>query len=448
MKNGEKKLNFATRCIHAGQVPDPSTGALITPIYATSTYAQKSPGVHQSFEYSRTQNPTRFAYERCIADLENGRAGFAFASGMAINTLLVLLYPGDHVIGMDDLYGGTIRLFNQVKQRSSDLSFSYVDMTDLNNLSQQIKPETKLLWMESPTNPLLKLVDIEKVIKIAHQHNLITILDNTFATPWIQQPLTLGCDLVVNSATKYLNGHSDMVIVVVCENAELIKKITYLQNAMGAIQSSFDSFLALRGLHTLALLMQKHCESALKIAQFLEQHYKVEKVFYPGLVSHPQHELAKQMQHGFGGIISFMLKGGLEETRRFLKHCRLFTLAESLGCVERLVDHPAIMTHAALPVETRERLGITDSLLRLSVGIEHVQGLIDDLDTHQLSKNIYYFIMKKNTLLILFFALFISACYLPPKTLESSNNQESKPFKINPNTHLSVLPPPISQKNF
>lgn len=383
MKNIEKKLDFATRCIHAGQVPDPSTGALITPIYATSTYAQKSPGVHQGFEYSRTQNPTRFAYERCIADLENGHAGFAFASGMAaINTLLELLNPGDHIIGMDDLYGGTVRLFNQIKQRSSNLSFSYVDMSDLNNLIQQIKPETKLLWMESPTNPLLKLVDIEEVVKIAHQHNLITVLDNTFATPWIQRPLTLGCDLVVHSATKYLNGHSDMVggIVVAGNNPELIEKISYLQNAMGAIQGPFDSFLALRGLHTLALRMQRHCENALKIARFLEQHNKVEKVFYPGLTSHPQYELAKkQMLNGFGGIVSFVLKGDLEETRYFLKRCRLFTLAESLGCVESLVDHPAIMTHAALPMEIRKHLGITDSLLRLSVGIEAAQDLIKDL---------------------------------------------------------------------
>lgn len=384
MKTSKKKLDFTTRCIHAGQLPDPTTGALITPIYATSTYAQKSPGIHQGFEYSRTQNPTRFAYERCIADLENGGAGFAFASGMAaINTLLELLNPGDHIIGMDDLYGGTVRLFNQIKQRSSDLSFSYVDMSDLNNLSKQIKSETKLLWMESPTNPLLKLVDIEQAVKIAHQHKLITVLDNTFATPWIQQPLSLGCDLVVHSATKYLNGHSDMIggIVVVGNNTELTEKIAYLQNAMGAIQSPFDSFLALRGLHTLALRMQRHCENALKIAQFLEQHNKVVKVFYPGLASHSQHSLAKkQMRNGFGGIVSFVLQGDLKTTLSFLKRCRLFTLAESLGCVESLIDHPATMTHAALPLETRESLGITDNLLRLSVGIESVQDLIDDLE--------------------------------------------------------------------
>jgi len=379
----KKKLDFATRSIHAGQIPDPSTGALITPIYATSTYAQKSPGVHQGFEYSRTQNPTRFAYQRCIADLENGRAGFAFASGMAaINTVLELLSPGDHVIGMDDLYAGTVRLFDQVKQRSAGLRFSYVDMTDLDNLSAHIRPETKLLWLESPSNPLLKLVDIERLVTIARQHSLITVLDNTFATPWIQQPLTMGCDLVVHSATKYLNGHSDMVggIVVVGDDQELIDKMTYLQNATGAIQGPFDSFLALRGLHTLALRMERHCQNALGIAQFLQNHPQVETVFYPGLASHPQYELAKkQMHRGFGGIVSFVLKGDLEQARHFLSRCQLFTLAESLGCVESLVDHPAMMTHAALPVETRARLGISDGLIRLSVGIETVEDLIDDL---------------------------------------------------------------------
>jgi cystathionine gamma-lyase/cystathionine beta-lyase len=379
----KKKLDFATRSIHAGQIPDPSTGALITPIYATSTYAQKSPGVHQGFEYSRTQNPTRFACQRCIADLENGRAGFAFASGMAaINTVLELLSPGDHVIGMDDLYAGIVRLFDQVKQRSAGLRFSYVDMTDLDNLSAHIRPETKLLWLESPSNPLLKLVDIERLVSIARQHSLITVLDNTFATPWIQQSLTMGCDLVVHSATKYLNGHSDMVggIVVVGDDQELIDKMTYLQNATGAIQGPFDSFLALRGLHTLTLRMERHCQNALGIAQFLQNHPQVETVFYPGLASHPQYELAKkQMHRGFGGIVSFVLKGDLEQARHFLSRCQLFTLAESLGCVESLVDHPAMMTHAALPVETRARLGISDGLIRLSVGIEAVEDLIDDL---------------------------------------------------------------------
>ena len=379
----EKKYQFATRTIHAGQIPDPSTGAVITPIYATSTYAQKSPGEHQGFEYSRTHNPTRFAYERCIADLEGGQAGFAFASGMAaITTILELLKPGDHVIGMDDLYGGTVRLFSEVKQRSAGLHFSFVDLTQLENLSAQIRPETKLLWIESPTNPLLKLVDITAAVKIAKQHDLLVVVDNTFATPWSQRPLEMGCDLVVHSATKYLNGHSDMIggIVVVGDNKKLIEQMRYLQNATGAIQGPFDSFLALRGLKTLALRMEKHCANTLRIAQFLETHPNIAKVYYPGLTSHAQHALAKrQMTHGFGGIVTFVLKGGLIEVRHFLSRCQLFTLAESLGGVESLIDHPAIMTHASVPAETRARLGISDSLIRLSVGIEDIEDLINDL---------------------------------------------------------------------
>lgn len=380
----EKKLQFATRTIHAGQSPDPSTGAVMTPIYATSTYAQKSPGEHQGFEYSRSHNPTRFAYERCIADLESGQAGFAFASGLAaINTVLELLKPGDHVIGMDDLYGGTVRLFSQVKQRSAGLQFSFVDLTQLDNLSSHIKPETKLLWIESPTNPLLKLVDIAGAVKIAKQHGILVVVDNTFATPWIQRPLEMGCDLVVHSATKYLNGHSDMVggIVVVGDNHDLIEKMRYLQNATGAIQGPFDSFLALRGLKTLALRMEKHCLNALQIAQHLENHPKIADVYYPGLANHAQHALAKkQMANKFGGIISFVLKGDLNDVRHFLSRCRLFTLAESLGGVESLVDHPAIMTHASVPAETRARLGISDGLIRLSVGVEAVEDLIHDLE--------------------------------------------------------------------
>jgi len=380
----EKKLQFATRTIHAGQSPDPSTGAVMTPIYATSTYAQKSPGEHQGFEYSRSHNPTRFAYERCIADLESGQAGFAFASGLAaINTVLELLTPGDHVIGMDDLYGGTVRLFSQVKQRSAGLQFSFVDLTQLDNLSSHIKPETKLLWIESPTNPLLKLVDIAGAVKIAKQHNILVVVDNTFATPWIQRPLEMGCDLVVHSATKYLNGHSDMVggIVVVGNNHDLVEKMRYLQNATGAIQGPFDSFLALRGLKTLALRMEKHCLNAIQIAQHLENHPKVAEVYYPGLASHSQHALAKkQMANKFGGIISFVLKGDLNDVRHFLSRCRLFTLAESLGGVESLVDHPAIMTHASVPAETRARLGISDGLIRLSVGVEAIEDLIQDLE--------------------------------------------------------------------
>ncbi|WP_218814035.1 trans-sulfuration enzyme family protein [Rickettsiella endosymbiont of Dermanyssus gallinae] len=380
----EKKLQFATRTIHAGQSPDPSTGAVMTPIYATSTYAQKSPGEHRGFEYSRSHNPTRFAYERCIADLESGHAGFAFASGLAaINTVLELLSPGDHVIGMDDLYGGTVRLFSQVKQRSAGLQFSFVDLTQLDSLNSHIKPETKLLWIESPTNPLLKLVDITAAVKIAKQHKILVAVDNTFATPWIQRPLEMGSNLVVHSATKYLNGHSDMVggIVVVGDNHDLIAKMRYLQNATGAIQGPFDSFLALRGLKTLALRMERHCVNALKIAQYLETHPKIAKVYYPGLASHSQHELAKkQMANKFGGIISFVLKGDLKDARHFLSGCRLFTLAESLGGVESLVDHPAIMTHASVPAETRARLGISDGLIRLSVGVEAVEDLIQDLE--------------------------------------------------------------------
>lgn len=379
----EKKLQFATRAIHAGESLDPSTGAVITPIYATSTYAQKTPGEHQGFEYSRSHNPTRFAYERCIANLENGHAGFAFASGLAaISTILELLKPGDHVIGMDDLYGGTVRLFNQVKQQSAGLHFSFVDLTQINNLNHHIKPETKLLWIESPTNPLLKLADITAAVKIAKQHQLLVVVDNTFATPWIQRPLEMGCDLVVHSATKYLNGHSDMIggIVVVGDNHDLIEKMRYLQNATGAIQGPFDSFLALRGLKTLALRMEKHCSNALQIAQYLENHTKIEKVYYPGLSSHNQHELAKkQMANKFGGVISFVLKGDLSDVRHFLSRCRLFILAESLGGVESLIEHPAIMTHASLPVETLAHLGISDGLIRLSVGIEAAEDLINDL---------------------------------------------------------------------
>lgn len=377
------KQQFATRTIHAGQTPDPSTGAVMTPIYATSTYAQKSPGEHQGFEYSRSHNPTRFAYERCIADLESGQAGFAFASGLAaINTIMELLSPGDHVIAMDDLYGGTVRLFNQVKRRSAGLHFSFVDFTQPELLRAHIRPETKLVWIESPTNPLLKLVDIQQVAQIAKQHNLWTVVDNTFATPWIQRPLELGCDLVVHSATKYLNGHSDMVggIVVVGEHPELIEQMRYLQNATGAIQGPFDSFLALRGLKTLALRMERHCANAAQIAVFLEQHPQVQRVYYPGLPSHPQYELAqKQMAAGTSGMVSFLLKGGLAEARLFLSRCQLFTLAESLGGVESLVDHPAIMTHASVPLETRLQLGISDGLIRLSVGIEACTDLLADL---------------------------------------------------------------------
>ncbi len=382
MKNRDKKLAFSTRVIHAGQTPDPTTGAVMTPIYATSTYVQESPGKHKGYEYSRTQNPTRHAYERCIADLENGQAGFAFASGMAaIATVLELLNQGDHVIAMDDLYGGTFRLFSKVRQRSAGLEFSYVDLSDLEALKQAIKPNTRMIWIETPTNPLLKLADLAQIAALGRQHNLIVVADNTFASPWIQKPLDAGCDIVVHSATKYLNGHSDIIggVAIVGNNPALCEQMAFLQNATGAIASPFDSFLALRGLKTLALRMERHCANALQIAQWLEQQPNIEKVYYPGLPSHPQHALAKKQMHGFGGIVTITLKGDLNDARRFLERCELFALAESLGGVESLIDHPAIMTHASIPAATRAQLGISDTLIRLSVGIEAVEDLIADL---------------------------------------------------------------------
>jgi cystathionine beta-lyase/cystathionine gamma-synthase len=377
-----KPLHLSTRVIHAGQHPDPSTGAVMPPIYATSTYAQSSPGEHQGYEYSRSQNPTRMAYERCVADLEQGTQGYAFASGMAaISTILELLDSGDHVIAMDDLYGGTFRLFHNVRQRSSGLQFSFVDLSQLENLSAAITPQTRMVWIETPTNPVLKLADIQAIADIAHQHNLIVVVDNTFATPCLQQPLTLGADIVVHSATKYLNGHSDVVsgMVIVGDNTQLREQMAYLQNSIGGIAGPFDSFLALRGVKTLALRMRQHCESAMLIADWLQQQSKVSKVYYPGLASHPQHALAQQQMRGFGGIISFTLDSDLAGSKRFLQACQLFTLAESLGGVESLIEHPAIMTHASVPAEKRAALGISDGFIRVSVGIEHVEDLIDDL---------------------------------------------------------------------
>ena len=376
-------FHFSTRVIHAGQEPDVTTGAVIAPIYLSSTYAQSSPGKHQGFEYSRTKNPTRLRYERCIADLENGSTAFAFASGMAATaTVLELLNPGDHLIAMNDLYGGTFRLLDKVRNRSAGLRCSFVDLTDLNNFEQAITSSTKMVWIESPTNPLLRLVDLQKISELAHKHQLLVVVDNTFASPWTQRPLEHGSDIVVHSATKYLNGHCDVVggVVVLGDNPVLIEKIAFLQNSVGAIQSAFDSFLILRGLKTLALRMEKHCENALTIAQWLEKHNKVQQVIYPGLESHPQHALAMKQMHRFGGMISFLLKGGEKETCRFLEHCQLFTLAESLGGVESLLEHPALMTHASVPRDKREKLGISDNLVRLSVGIEFVDDLINDLE--------------------------------------------------------------------
>ena len=382
-----KHLQFATRTIHAGQKPDPSTGAVMPPIYATSTYAQESPGKHKGYEYSRTQNPTRHAYERCIADLESGQQAFAFASGMAAtSTVIELLNQGDHIVAMDDLYGGTFRLFEKVRKRSAGLQFTFTDLSDPEKLKRAIQPETKMVWIESPTNPLLKLADIKQLATIAHQNNLLVVVDNTFASPWIQRPLELGADIVIHSATKYLNGHSDMVggVAIVGNNPSLIEQMAFLQNAIGAVQGPFDSFLALRGLKTLALRMERHCNNALQIAEWLEQHPSIEKIYYPGLPSHPQHILARQQMQGFGGIVTAVLKGNLDNTKRFLKRCELFTLAESLGGVESLIDHPAIMTHASIPAEARAQLGITDNLVRLSIGIEAVDDLITDL-THALA---------------------------------------------------------------
>jgi cystathionine gamma-lyase len=377
-----RPMGFATRCIHAGQSPDPSTGAVMPPIYTTSTYAQASPGVHKGYDYSRSGNPTRAAWERCIADLEGGVRGFAFASGMAAtSTLLELLDSGSHVVAMDDLYGGTFRLFERVRRRSANLDVSFVNLADQAAFEAALRPHTKLIWMETPTNPLLRLVDIARVSEYARKRGILTVVDNTFASPWVQQPLALGADVVMHSATKFLNGHSDMIGgVAVTANEELAERIGFLQNAVGAVSGPFDSFLALRGLKTLALRMRQSSENALQIASWLEKHGRVARVLYPGLASHPQHELAKrQMKNGFSGIVTFFVKGGLDEARHFLERCEVFTIAESLGGVESLVDHPGLMTHASIPPDKRKELGIDDSLIRLSVGIEDVADLIEDL---------------------------------------------------------------------
>ncbi len=381
-QNRKNRLGFATRTIHAGQAPDPSTGAIMPPIYATSTYVQESPGKHKGYEYSRTQNPTRMAYERCLADLESGSAGFAFASGMAATaTLLELLDSGSHVLAMDDLYGGSYRLFHNVRERSAGLAFTFADLSDKATVEAALRPDTCMIWVESPTNPLLKLVDFEMIAGIARERGILTVCDNTFASPYVQRPLESGFDVVMHSATKYLNGHSDMVggIVAVGDNSELAERLAYLQNAVGAVAGPFDSFLALRGLKTLALRMQRHCENAAVVAEYLEDHLKVEAVYYPGLASHPQHDLAKRQMSRYGGMVTAVLEGGLPAAKRFLERVRIFALAESLGGVESLIEHPAIMTHASIPAETRAKLGIGDGLVRLSVGVEDADDLIADL---------------------------------------------------------------------
>jgi cystathionine gamma-lyase len=384
MSNDSDAQRFGTRVIHGGQQPDPLTGAVMPPIYATSTYVQSSPGVHKGYEYSRTANPTRDALQASIANLEGGAAGYAFASGLAASsTILELLDSGSHIIAMHDLYGGSYRLLENVRKRSAGHDVSFVDLTDTAALEAAIRPNTRLLWVETPTNPLLKIVDLRAVAAIAKKRGILSICDNTFATPYLQRPLEHGFDIVVHSTTKYLNGHSDAIggaAVVRQGDDELREKLAYLQNAIGAVSSPFDSFLTLRGIKTLALRMQRHCESALAIAQFLEGHPKVERVYYPGLASHPRHAVAKQqMSGGFGGIVTVVLRGGIEDAKRFLQKCHLFSLAESLGGVESLIEHPALMTHASLPAAMRAQLGIGDSLVRLSVGIEDPADLLAEL---------------------------------------------------------------------
>ena len=376
------KKKFATRTIHAGQAPDPTTGAIMPPIYATSTYVQESPGEHKGYEYSRTQNPTRMAYERCVADLESGKHGFAFASGMAaIGTILELIDSGSKIVAMDDLYGGTRRLFSNVRERSAGLKFEFVDLSDGAAAEEAITDDTAMVWIESPTNPLLKLVDLEEAAALAKKSGALVVVDNTFATPYLQRPLELGADIVMHSATKFINGHSDMVGGIVAVNDDgLAEQLAYLQNSIGAVAGPFDSFLALRGVKTLDVRMERHCKSSQQIAEWLEGHDRVERVLYPGLDSHPQHELARKQMPGYGGIVTFFINGGLEDARRFLERCAVFSLAESLGGVESLVDHPAIMTHASVPAEERAKLGISDTLIRLSVGIEAVDDLVADLD--------------------------------------------------------------------
>lgn len=373
---------FATRVIHAGQEHDPVTGAVMQPIYQTSTYAQESPGVHKGFVYARGANPTRFAYERCIADLENGTRGFAFASGMAaIGTMLELLPAGANVIAMDDVYGGTFRLFERVRRDSANMSFTYIDLTDPDNLERVITPETKLVWLETPTNPLLKIVDIEAISKIAKKHGLMVGVDNTFASPYCQRPLDFGADIVMHSATKFLGGHSDVIGgVLVVKDKDLGDRLAFLQNSIGGIQGPFDSFLALRGLKTLALRLERSSENAMALAEWLESHPAIDRVNYPGLQSHPGHEIAKRQMDAFGGMLTIFLKGGLNAAKTMLERVELFTLAESLGGVESLIEHPGIMTHASIPPERRAELGVDDALVRLSVGVENIDDLKRDLE--------------------------------------------------------------------
>ncbi|MGD2128663.1 MAG: PLP-dependent aspartate aminotransferase family protein [Lysobacterales bacterium] len=384
MNERKPPRGLSTRAIHAGQAPDPATGAIMTPIFATSTYVQRSPGDHQGWEYSRSHNPTRDAYEKCMADLEGGIRGFAFASGMAATaTVLELLDSGAHVVAGDDLYGGTFRLFRRVRERSAGLQFTFAPLDDPDRLRSAMRPDTRMVWLETPSNPMLKVADIALAAEIAHEHGALLVVDNTFATPVLTRPLELGADIVVHSATKYLNGHSDMIggIAVARDDEELAERLWFLLNSAGAIQGPFDSFLALRGLKTLALRMRAHCAGALQIAQWLAERPGVRRVLYPGLPDHPGHDLAmRQMAGQGGGIVSVDLEGGADRARRVLERCELFSLAESLGGVESLINHPAIMTHASVPTDIRARLGISDTLIRLSVGVEDVDDLVADLE--------------------------------------------------------------------
>ena len=375
-------LALSTRAIHGGQLPDPSTGAVSVPIYATSTFVQSSPGVHQGYDYARSGNPTRDAFERGVASVEGGTAGFAFGSGLAaIATVLDGLEAGSHVLASDDLYGGTWRLFERVRRASAGLDFSFVDLTDLTAVAAAIRPTTRLLWIETPTNPTLKLADLSALAKLARKHGITTVVDNTFASPYVQRPLEHGIDIVMHSATKYIGGHSDLIagVLVVGENREWSDRLRFLQNSVGSILGPFDSFLALRGLKTLAVRLERHCENALELARFLEKHPRVTRVMYPGLKSHSQHALARRQMNGYGGIVSIEISGGMRAARGLLERCEIFALAESLGGVESLIEHPASMTHASLPAARRRALGISDGLIRLSVGIEAVADLKADL---------------------------------------------------------------------
>ena len=378
-----KNQGFETRAIHAGQEADPATGAVMMPIYTSSTFKQDSPGVHKGYDYSRSGNPTRNAFEDCMASLEEGIKGYGFSSGVAaISACVELLEPGDHVIAMDDLYGGTVRLFNEIKTKSQGITVTYVDMTDFDNVEKAFTNKTKMIFVETPTNPLLKITDLEKIANFAKEKKILSVCDNTFASTYIQKPLNFGIDIVLHSATKYLGGHSDLiagVLVIGRDDKNLLEKMANIQNSLGPITSTFDSYLILRSLKTLPIRMERHSKNALLIANELINNEKIENVIYPGLESHPQHQLAKKQMNGFGGIISIELSGGLEASKTFLEKTKIFSLAESLGGVESLIEHPALMTHASLPAETRDKIGITDGLIRLSVGIESVEDLIDDI---------------------------------------------------------------------